>query len=153
MTRKDLSTLIHKKIPISKAMGLSVSKCSVRGGVEFKLPLKPNHNHKNTAFGGSLVAAQALACWSWMMALLDDENIVAEIVVMRQNSDFLRPVTKNFKVNTDVVSKDKLDRFIHILSRKGKARLTVTARVTSGNTSIVDAHYKGEYVAIVQESK
>ena len=146
MTREDLSQILKSKIPLSKAMGIRVSGCSVLGGVKFHLPLKPNRNHKNTAFGGTLVAAQALASWAWMMELLDKYNISAEVVVQRQHSEFRLPVKKNFRVATQKVSDAEIKRFLRTLARRHRARLRVSARVLSGGR--LAAEYTGEYVAL-----
>ncbi len=145
MTRSSLAQLIKSQIPLTKAMGLQVKRCSVRSGVVFSLPLKPNRNHKNTAFGGTLVAGQALASWAWLMAVLDQNQLNAEVVVQRQVGEFLRPVDKNFIVQTDKVPIQELERFLVTLKRRGKARIMISARVL--NKGELAATYSGEYVA------
>ena len=146
MTRDDLAQIIKKQIPLTKAMGLYVKRCSVANGVEFSLPLKPNRNHKNTAFGGTLVAGQALASWAWLMALLDKRGVAAEVVVQRQVGEFLKPVDQNFIVKTDKVLSQDVERFIKTLKRRGKARIVISARVL--NKGKLAATYTGEYVAL-----
>ena len=110
------------------------------------MPLPPNRNHKNTAFGGSLVAGQALACWAWLTMLLDEFGVPAEVVVQRQSSEFLRPVKSHFKVETTPVSEKNVARFLLTLSKKGKARLRLKAQVKAEKK--ICTRYEGDYVAI-----
>ena len=128
-------------------MGIKVVQCSVTKGVTFRLPLKPNRNHKNTAFGGTLIAAQALASWAWMMCLLEENNLHAEVVVQRQMSEFLSPVTKDFLVETRVPSAAQIKKFLNTLKKKGKARLLIQAEALNHKKSA--CLYAGEYVAIL----
>lgn len=146
MTHNDLTRIIKKQIPLTKAMGLKVKSCSVSSGVQFWLPLKPNRNHKNTAFGGALVASQALASWAWLMALLDQESLTAEVVVQRQVGEFLMPVDSDFIVQTEKVSKKDAHIFLKTLKRRGKARILISAKIL--NKGELAASYSGEYVAL-----
>ncbi len=146
-----LTRVLAEQIPLSKAMKIKVARCSESYGVEFQLPLRPNRNHKNTAFGGTLIAAQALACWAFICEVLDGANIHAEVVVQRQNGEFLLPVKNNFRVLTDSVSLPARERFLATLEKHSKARLQVTARVLVGDR--VAGAYSGEYVAIKSREK
>jgi thioesterase domain-containing protein len=146
MTRNSLAHIIKKQIPLTRAMGLKVIRCSVVNGVEFSLPLKPNRNHKNTAFGGTLVAGQALASWAWLMALLEEWGVEAEVVVQRQVGEFLKPIDHNFRVITNKVLVKDVNHFFKTLKRHGKARIVISARVL--NKGELAATYRGEYVAI-----
>ncbi len=143
---RSLAQLLSTKVPITKAMGLRVLKCEIENGVRFALPLKPNRNHKNTAFGGSLIAAQALACWALICELLDKNNLLAEVVVQRQTGEFLRPVSGSFEVQTDAVRPKAVKRFLETMRRHNKARLQLTARVLLRGH--VAGRYTGEYVAL-----
>jgi thioesterase domain-containing protein len=145
MTRNRLQMILNKQIPLSKAMKLKVRACAGQG-VEFALPLKPNRNHKNTAFGGTMVAAQALACWSWLMLLLEENAIVAEVVLQRQSAEFLRPVHYNFTIKTRSVNKSAQTQFIKTLKRFSKSRIQVESQVMMRGRLV--GTYVGEYVAI-----
>lgn len=151
MTRKDLTQILKSQIPLTQAMGLRVSRCSLAKGVQFHLPLNKNHNHKGTAFGGSLVAGQALASWAWLMVLLNAKGVQAEVVVQRQSSEFLNPVDQDFYIETVKVATDEVRRFLHTLKRRGKARISMLARVL--NAGELAATYNGEYVALMTSDK
>lgn len=129
MTRIELEKMIHKEIPLSKKMGLRVQKCSVLEGISFQLPLKPNKNHKNTAFGGTLVAAQALCCWAWLVLFLRKNNIDAEVVLHKQEAFFHKPVAGDFVVHTLAPNDLDKEHFFKTISSHNKARLTIYAEV------------------------
>jgi len=128
-------------------MGIRVRQCSVKKGVEFFLPLKPNRNHKNTAFGGTLVAAQALASWAWLMALLAEHRVQAEVVLQRQMGEFLRPVSQDFRVYTRVPAHGDIEKFLKTLKKHKKARLVIEAWVECQKEKRA-CLYVGEYVAL-----
>ena len=141
-----LQKILKTKVPLTKAMGVRVLSCSARGGVTFSLPLKPNRNHKNTAFGGTLVAGQALACWAWICEILEENQIDAEVVVQHQKADFILPVKRDFKVVAKPASAAEIKRFLQTLLRHEKARMQVTACVLLQGR--IASQYIGEYVAI-----
>lgn len=150
MNSKSLTQILKKQIPLSQAMGIRVLGCSPRDGVKFSLPLGPNRNHKKTAFGGTLVAAQALASWAFLMAHLSEQEIEdVEVVLQRQESEFALPVSRDFVVETMPLSEKELNVFFKTLHRHGKARITVKARVlTSKRSNKIASTYQGEYVAL-----
>lgn len=150
MTAKNLEKLIHSQIPLSKKMGIRVERVSARAGVRFVLPLRPNKNHKNTAFGGTLVAAQALVSWAWLMTLLEEKKIQAEVVVQRQSSEFLHPVAQEFMAETVLVKPGDVRTFLSVLQRRGRARMTISAQIRVGQRIL--ANYVGQYVAIAKHS-
>lgn len=151
MTKNQLKITLAKQIPLSKAMGIQVMACDSIKGVRFQLPLKPNRNHKNTAFGGTLVAAQALACWAYSMVILNRAICDAEVVVQVQQSEFLLPVAGDFQVVTEPISTEAIQKFLKTLERKSRARLRITARVIYGGRTA--STYWGQYVAISSKSR
>jgi thioesterase domain-containing protein len=155
MNRAQLAKIIKKQIPLTRAMGLEVAACSATRGVKLKFPLKPNRNHKNTAFGGTLVAGQALASWAWIMSLLDSEDLRAHVVVQRQNSEFLSPVASDFLVSADPPAPEAIQAFLRTLRRRGKARIEISASVSARAAGGSRRHqlaskYVGEYVAVLE---
>jgi thioesterase domain-containing protein len=137
---------IHKNVPMTKAMGLHVSRCNERRGVRLSLPLRPNRNHLQTAFGGVLVSAQAVACWAWMWQTLRNHEIDAEVVLKCQNAAFTRPVDDGFFVVAKPPPAAAVKRFLETIRRHNKARLQVTACVL--HRGRIASQYVGEYVAI-----
>ncbi|MET0363375.1 MAG: YiiD C-terminal domain-containing protein, partial [Sphingobium sp.] len=52
MDRDSLQAYLHRQIPLSAAMQVSVQSAALES-VTLSAPLEPNINHKSTAFGGS----------------------------------------------------------------------------------------------------
>lgn len=63
MIEADLQAYLHRQIPLSAAMQVSVVSATL-DSVVLSAPLAPNINHKYTAFGGSVSALGILAAWS-----------------------------------------------------------------------------------------
>jgi thioesterase domain-containing protein len=146
MTQLELQKFIHEKIPLSKAMGLQVAQASMEEGVSFNLPLAPNRNHKNTAFGGTLVATQAICCWAWVTLFLLKNSVEAEVVLQRQTAEFHLPVEGDFSVHVNPPSSEEAHMFLQTLKKHDKARIALKAQVTHKQNIVCE--YKGDYVAI-----
>lgn len=142
-----LRRVLQTQIPLSKQMGIRVRACSEKN-VEFALPLKPNRNHKKTAFGGTLVAAQALASWSLLMQILARHFIDAEVVLQRERSEFYKPVVADFSVKTRSLARGDVNRFLRTLQSHHKARLEISAQVVCD--SQVACEFFGQYVAVMR---
>lgn len=150
--------MIRKQIPLSKAMKVTVRVCEEKR-VEFLLPIEENSNHLNTAFGGSVLGAQALCCWSWIMNFLDINGLKATVVIEKNESQFKRPIRSDFKVSCDAPSPSRLRLFKKELESKKKARIkmeaiaeAVSANSTKG-VSVTATYFKGHYVVFLRPSE
>jgi thioesterase domain-containing protein len=137
-----LEQLLHSEIPISRAMGIRVSHYD---GASLRLdaPLEPNFNHKSTAFGGSLYSLAVLCGWGLLHLMLADARIHKHIVIQESNIRYLHPVVQ------DLHAECRLDdaafkRFLHMLERNGRARLSLDVVITQGNRAAVE--FTGRYV-------
>lgn len=132
-SRIPLVTQMQVQSPVLDAVGLSLSA-----------PLAPNINHERTAFGGSLVSLATLACWGYLWLLLEDEPDM-HIVVNEAHMRYLKPVTDALTARCVAPDAAALRKFLETLSRRGKARLVLTAAVTQGG--VPSAEYTGTFVA------
>ncbi len=123
-----LSHVLTEKIPLGRAMGLSVQRLDWQG-VAFSMPLGPNVNDKGTAFGGAMASAMILAGWSLPRLLLKRENQEADLVIGRCEIRYLKPVKGGFDVECDWPEKSACDLFIADLVAKNRSRLPLEARV------------------------
>jgi thioesterase domain-containing protein len=73
-TARQLQSYILKSVPLTVKMGVRVKTLGQKG-LTLALPLRPNRNHIQTAFGGTLIAAQAVACWAWLTWRLRHEGL------------------------------------------------------------------------------
>lgn len=146
----SLQRVLETQIPLSKQMGIRVRACSSKS-IRFALPIKPNRNHKKTGFGGTLIAAQALASWSLLMQILANNKMSSEVVLQREHSEFHRPVTADFIVQTRTLRPSEVGRFLRTLRAHKRARIEVTAQVICNRK--VACEFSGQYVAIVTPPK
>lgn len=143
-----LSRVLRSQIPLSKQMGIRVVDASPKR-VKFHLPLKPNRNHKMTAFGGTLIAAQALASWALLMEVITEKQVDAEVVLQREQSEFHKPVTTDFTVETRPLARAQVSRFFQTLKHHNKARIEVSAQAVCNG--VVTCEFTGYYVAILKK--
>lgn len=82
-----LTTFMNDKVPVTKAMGITVVQ-SDSNGVIFKASIDANINDKGVAFGGSLFSVASLASWAVVDFLLKQRNMDAKIFVHTADSKF-----------------------------------------------------------------
>lgn len=139
-----IEQLFHEKIPLTRAMGVRVA--SYDGDtLTLTAPLEPNHNHLNTAFGGSLHALATLSCYGWLWLEVQDEN--AHIVVRESTVSYRRPVTGELRASCYRPPKEEVDQFKANFAAKRKARLELKATIEEKGE--VAVRYVGEFVAFV----
>ena len=119
--KAELQETLEHEIPLTKAMGLVVEEAGP-DLVRLALPLGPNHNHKQTAFGGSLYSAAVLAGWGLLWCALKERGLTAQVVVSGSGERFLKAVDSDFSAEC-VVSPGGLDPAFKALERKGLARV------------------------------
>jgi thioesterase domain-containing protein len=133
-------TLLHE-IPLTQALGLKVEKAT-SDLVRLSFPLEPNHNHKQTAFGGSLYCAVVLAGWSVAWCGLQERGVKAQVVIAGSGERFMQPVTADFIAECQASPK-MLDAAFKMLARKGIARLELESRIFCREEACVS--FQGTY--------
>ena len=96
MTEQEVEAYLYEHIPLSAAMGIRVRSLGPEG-VRLWLPLGPNINHRQTAFGGSIGSAGILAAWTLVHVRLAAAGLSPRIVIQRAVTDFQRPVAADFE--------------------------------------------------------
>lgn len=140
---KALQDVFHHEIPLSLALGLRVKKYH-HDELTLSAPLDPNINHKCTAFGGSLYSVAVLAGWGMLYMKLREQGLSGQIVIYESSVKYLKPVDMDFNAVCELTDVDKLQRFLKIFSKKGKARIILESRIMCG--SEVAVHFSGTYV-------
>lgn len=146
MTPEALVTYLHDHIPLSRAMDVSVISASA-ASVVLEAPLEPNINVHGTMFGGSVAALGLLAAWSVMHLRLEDEGIKCQLVIHRTETEYLLPISGCVTASA-MLDTSGWDHFRDMFTRRGKARLTVTAELLHNGQ--VAARLIGEFVAIAE---
>lgn len=142
--KKYLEEYIHKNIPLTQSIGITIEAASTQR-VVLAAPFLPNINHKKTVFGGSLHALATMACWS-LLHLNLNELAPNEIVITQSNVAYLFPVTGDFKAECALPEDLVWKRFLAALQSKGKGRVELEAKIFQGDKLAVD--YKGTFAAI-----
>ncbi len=129
MNMKEMEKLLHTEIPISRTMEVSVTELSSTM-LRLALPLKPNHNHKGTLFGGSSYAACALACYGLFLSGLIENGInTKNVVVGEGNIRYLEPIEKDCIVEASWALADSQKEFFDNLARWKKSRTEMQAHI------------------------
>lgn len=142
-----LEQYLHEHIPLSKAMQVAVVSLSA-GEVVLSAPLPPNINHRDTLFGGSASAVAILAAWSLLHTRILEAGLSSRLVIQRNTMEYHLPVLGTFTARAYLPEPAAWQKFIVMLKRKGKARITVSA-VLEYNGQLAGS-LSGEFVALGQ---
>lgn len=140
-----LQQYLYEHIPLSKAMQVTAVYVS-RELVVLSAPLAPNINHREIAFGGSASALAVLSAWSLLHVRLHAEHAACRVVIQRNTMEYQSPIQGEFAARSSMSHPEQWPSFLRLLSRKGKARVAVTAVVEYLGRSAAVFH--GEFVAL-----
>lgn len=141
---RELEQTLHVEIPLSLAMGVRVVRAD-QNGLVLGAALAPNLNHKRTAFGGSLNSLATLACWGLIQLLVRDHGQAITVVIQESSAQFLKPVIHDFEAICPLPPAPVIERFLHTLERKGRARLALDSAIhTDGEVAL---RFRGRFVA------
>ena len=139
-----IQRLLLEQIPLTRAMGVQVVGRTNEGGVILEAPLEPNHNHLNTAFGGSLAALATLSGYVMLWLEVDDPS--CHIVIRESRISFQRPVNGTLRAICRRPADEALAEFRAAFARKDRARLELEAIIEQDGEAAVTFH--GTFVAI-----
>lgn len=147
MTPAALAEYLHRHIPLSRAMEVAVRRA---GATEVVLaaPLRPNINHRDTVFGGSASALALLAAWSLLYLGLTEAGANARVVVQRNTIEYEQPITGDFTATAVRPEAEAWRRFLAMLARKGRARVTVAVTLECAGRRV--GRLAGDFVALRQ---
>lgn len=145
MSPHKLEQYLHDHIPLSKAMHASVVSVA-DDAVILRAPLAPNINHRDTVFGGSASALAILAAWSLLHTRLQRAGISSRLVIQSNTMDYQLPILGEFTARSFIKYPEAWQRFVGTLTRKGKARISVTSVLEHAGK--IAATLEGEFVAI-----
>jgi thioesterase domain-containing protein len=145
MTPGELEGYLHEQIPLSRAMAVAVVAVSA-DSVLLQAPLAPNINHHETVFGGSAAALALLAGWSLLHVRLRDAGVANRLVIQRHTMEYEQPITGQFTARSQLAQPDEWRRFTAMLTRRGKARISVTCALEHAGQSV--GRLTGEFVAL-----
>lgn len=149
MSKAELEHYLHKHIPISKAMQISVVAAGDEA-VVLEAPLKPNINHRETVFGGSASAVAILAAWSLLHTRLRGAGVASRLVIQRNTMEYDFPIPGAFTARSSLARPEEWPRFLRTLARRGKARIAVTSVLEHAGQDV--GHFSGEFVALAGDN-
>ena len=145
MQPPELAQYIHARIPLSKAMGVSVVAVE-DDAITLQAPLEPNLNHRQTVFGGSASALAILASWALLHVRLQAAGIADRLVIQHNTMEYQHPILGQFTARSMLERPDAWRQFTVMLARRGRARITVVAVLE--HMGRVAGRFSGQFVAL-----
>ena len=142
-TLRKAERFFHENIPLTRAMGLRVVADTVHS-FAVEAPVLLNHNHLQTAFGGSIFSIATLAGYGLLWMELQGTN--AQIVIGSSSIRFLRPVREMIRAVCSRPEDNVLKKFKATLRDHGKARISLSVQVIEGGETA--AHFEASFVAL-----
>jgi thioesterase domain-containing protein len=139
-----LQQVMHRDIPLTKAIGIRVSACNQHGLV-LSAPLEPNVNDKGSVFSGSLSTTATLAGWGSIWLLLHQQELTGTIVIQDSTIQYLQPVWSAFYAQSYYPPAEEIEQFYVMLRRRKRARLAIRVEICDNETTLVT--FQGRYVA------
>lgn len=144
-TLEALQHHIEQAIPLTRALGLRLAAYD-GDRLVLEAPLAPNHNHQNTAFGGSLYSVAVMAVWCRVHLWLEERSLAGNVVIQTGNLDYAEPVTGDFQAQASLPQGAALDKVEAMLRRHGRARMTLTSDIVEEGQ--VRARFEGRFVIL-----
>jgi thioesterase domain-containing protein len=139
-----VNAFLHGEIPLTRAMGMAVAAWDGQA-VTLTMPLEPNLNHADTAFGGSIASLGIMAGYCLAYLMLGERRISNRLLIQQSSLEFLRPIDGEMAARACVPA--EAAEFLATLQRKRRARLTLESQVTC--KGLLAARHTGVYVAMV----
>jgi thioesterase domain-containing protein len=140
---QKIEELLHRKIPITRAMGVRVEDYDGKRLV-LAASLDANVNHLGTAFGGSLNALAVLSGYGLLWLELQDSE--CHIVIRSSSIFYDRPVTGKIRAICVRPEDEVLAHFKRTFHERGKARISLAATIEDHGTTAV--RFQGIFVAL-----
>jgi thioesterase domain-containing protein len=142
----ELQGVLEREIPMCAQMGINVHNGGADGLV-MRLPLKPNRNHQQTAFAGSLNALCTIAGWGSVFLLLRELGRDGNIVIRRSTIRYQEPVASSeIYARCQPVTAEARQYFLEMLGDKGQAKLDLTVEIAGSDGPAVS--FSGSYVVL-----
>ena len=139
-----LQNKLHNEIPLTKLMQLHIKEYTENELIT-TAPLDININDKGTAFGGSLSTITIISSWSMCWLISQELNFDSKnIVVIKNENRYLRPVTKNIVCYAIKPSNEEIQILKEKLDKKGSASITIQSKIIEDGEVCVE--FEGVYV-------
>ncbi len=137
-----LQRLLHNEIPLSRAMGIRVTRYDGTS-LQLAAPLGPNINHKATAFGGSLYSLAVLCGWGLLHLKLEEAGMHKHIVIQESSIRYVLPVAEDMLAECRMDA-SSFEHCLRMLARHDRARIALHVSIEQdGYTAVA---FEGRYV-------
>jgi thioesterase domain-containing protein len=145
MTNDQAREYLYQQIPLSRAMGIEVTEATCQR-VVLSVPLEPNINHRETAFGGSISAAAILSCWMLAHLRLSQSPHAPRLVIHKNKIVYRRPIAGPFESICSFSDDQAWDQVLDMLERWDKAKIQLNASLCCAGQEA--AAFWGSFVAV-----
>lgn len=136
INQQELIAVLKDNIALYQHLGIEETSITPHE-VRLKVSLKKSHNHKGTAFGGSLYASAVLAAYALVLAGLKERKIPTEnIVIAKGEIEYLRPVDTDYEIICKFSSLQKETVFFEELRDKKKVRGSLVSEIKGQDQSL-----------------
>lgn len=113
-------------------------------------PLKENHNHKGTAFGGSLFAACTVACYGLLYSLANKtKSSPLQIVITEARIVYSRPIQEDF-IATAELKTDVTEKLLERLQAQKPGRYSMSVEVAEQSaTDKIAVRFFGDFAFVL----
>ena len=143
MNAETLQTFLRQFIPATALLGLTVHSIE-NGTVTLTLPHELNHNHKHTAFGGSIALGATTCGWAWVHAHFPEAE--GNIVIQHGETDYLHPARGDLRFQNRAVDAEAWQQFQADFAASGKGKIRLTVEMWSEDK--LAARFRGNFVAV-----
>lgn len=145
MTPNELEKYLHDRIPLTRAMQVSVIGLEPES-VALSAPLAPNINHRDTVFGGSAAALATLSAWALVHTRLMTAGKDSRLVIQRNTMSYDQPISGEFTARSFIPHPATWQSFTRLLERKGRARITASSELSFEGKVV--GRFEGDFVAL-----
>ena len=140
---ENFQNTLFKLIPQTKNLGIQIVKID-ENQITVHGDYALNKNHLNIVFGGSIAAISITTAWSLVQHNIEQAGLKGNLVIKRQEIDYLLPVKTDFECVANFQSEDGWDSFKKTYQEKKKKKIIVTAQIIS--ESKVTSKFLGVFV-------
>jgi thioesterase domain-containing protein len=142
---KNIQETIELEIPIVKKMGVKILEFNDYSCTA-SAPLEPNHNHKNTVFGGSLYSTCTAVGYALMYALQVKEKFHDYDLVIGEGAiRYILPVDRDFFITASLLP-DDWKVFTEKVLKNGFGKIPIKATVYSHSPNQSLCSYTATFV-------
>lgn len=145
MDLKALKYKLHSQIPLTKFMQIDIKEIK-NNCLITTAPIEKNINDKQTGFAGSLSTLVTISAWSACYLNVIDLgfNKNCMIAVIKSDTAYRAPVTKELYCKTILPSKEQLQTLKRKLQEKKSASIRIKSQILQDDKVCVD--FEGVYV-------